>query len=450
LIYAHEFAWDLDHDPVWARLGKVYEWYGAADRLGATHGRGKVTGQPPEATHCNNIGAEHRKAIYPLFKRWFDLTEPVQEARIRRGAAELACLTPEWIREVKPRTVASLATQIADRQAAEAHQRLAGLSAAERRQALAATWDRLLGGVHSTGPTHVESAGKEMLENITVERLTLTVERAIRVPLLLLVPQGKEGARPPVVVAVSQDGKDRFLRDRAGAIAGLLQGGVAVCLPDVRGTGETRPGDGRGRMSTATSLSASEQMLGGTLLGARVRDLLAVLAMIEKRHDLDGRRLIVWGENFAPVNANDRDPAAPLDAPDLPTQAEPLGPLLALFGGLFNERVGFLVARGGLLDYHHVIQDSFCYVPHDAMVPGALTAGDLTPVVAALGRQTVRLEGPVDGQNRRVPEKHLTLWTARALADQVKTTDGPALTAAPLIEGEAALVARILRRPNDR
>ena len=39
----------------------------------------------------------------------------------------------------------------------------------------------------------------------------------------------------------------------------------------MRGTGETRPSDGRTRRSSATSLSSTELMLGGTLVGGRLR-----------------------------------------------------------------------------------------------------------------------------------------------------------------------------------
>ena len=82
-----------------------------------------------------------------------------------------------------------------------------------------------------------------------------------------------------------------------------LIGGVAVCLPDVRGTGETSPGGARDRQTEATSLSATELMLGGTLLGARLRDLRAVLAYLRTRADVDFARVALWGDSFAPVNS---------------------------------------------------------------------------------------------------------------------------------------------------
>jgi hypothetical protein len=40
LLYAHEFAWDRERDPVWPRLQKVFAWYEASDRLDAANGRG--------------------------------------------------------------------------------------------------------------------------------------------------------------------------------------------------------------------------------------------------------------------------------------------------------------------------------------------------------------------------------------------------------------------------
>jgi hypothetical protein len=58
---------------VWQRLQKVYALYGQPSRLAATAGRGTVSGKPPESTHCNNIGPEHRRGIYPALAHWFGI-----------------------------------------------------------------------------------------------------------------------------------------------------------------------------------------------------------------------------------------------------------------------------------------------------------------------------------------------------------------------------------------
>ena len=72
-----------------------------------------------------------------------------------------------------------------------------------------------------------------------------------------------------MVVVVSEGGKERSLEQRGNEIETFLKTGFAVCLADVRGTGETAPDTRRGPSSAEVSLSATELMLGDTLLGAR-------------------------------------------------------------------------------------------------------------------------------------------------------------------------------------
>jgi dienelactone hydrolase len=404
LIYAHEFSWDRERDPVWRRLERIYRFYDAPDRLAAVNGRGLLSGRPPEATHCNNIGPEHRRGIYPALARWFNMPVPASEDPQRRPAQDLTCLPPGEV----PRPVHELAAELGAERAAAARQRLAGVTPQARRRQLRRNWSRLLGAVDPGADPRATVHDTQSLGDVTVQRIALEVEPGIVVPLLVLTPERKPGTRLPVVLAVAQHGKQAFLKDRSSALAALLQGGAAVCLPDLRGTGETRAaGDTRGRSSAGTSLSASELMLGETLLGARLRDLRVVLRYLRGRPELDAARVALWGDSFAPANPDDRNLAVPLDADRLPDQAEPLGALLALFGALFEDGVQAVYAHGGLSGYDALLHSPFCYVPHDAVVPGALTAGDLCDVAAALAPRPLRLAGLIDGQNRRVPADRL-------------------------------------------
>ncbi|HTU16936.1 MAG TPA: dienelactone hydrolase family protein [Gemmataceae bacterium] len=402
LIYAHEFAWDRERDPVWPRLQKIFGWYNAADHLAATFGKGSVKGRPPESSHCNNIGPLHRSKIYPLLQRWFDMPIP-QEYSKRRTPDELLCLTPEAIKAFHPRPMYELAAEIGARRAAEARHRLAGLSPEEQRKQLRQSWVRLLGDVEPKVDPKVREPKTRTLGGLTVERLALEVESDIVVPLVLLTPPSKRGKRPPVVLGLAQGGKQGFLKHRAEAIAELLAGGAAVCLLDVRGTGETQPtGDSRRHTGSSTALSATEALLGQTLLGSRLRDVRSALRYLRGRGDLDARHLALWGDSFAPVNPKDRNLAVPLEVDPFPNVAEPLGGLLALFGALFEDDVRAVHVRGGLASYDSLLHSPFCYVPHDALVPGALTAGDLSDVAAALAPRPLRLQGLVDGLNHEV------------------------------------------------
>jgi cephalosporin-C deacetylase-like acetyl esterase len=426
LIYAHEFAWDRERDPVWARLEQIYGFYHARDHLAAVYGRGAVTGKPPDATHCNNIGPEHIRQIYPILNRWFNIPVPEQRALKRHSAEELTCLTPAVATELKPRPFHEIVAALGGESAATARKRYTELVPAARRQQLRRDWARLLGDVDPKADPKIVKEDRLRVAAVMIERLALEVEPGIVVPCLLFVPERKAGARLAVVVAFAQHGKQAFLKDRSVALAEMLDAGTAVCLPDLRGTGETGPpASARGRTSASTSQSATELMLGQTLLGARLRDLRSVLRYLRGRTELDPRRVALWGDSFAPANPRESNLAVPLDADRLPEQAEPLGGLLALFGALFEDDIHAVYARGSLVSYHSVLETPFCYVPHDCIIPGALTAGDLCDVAATLSPRPVKLEGLVDGLNREVSvdELKLTFEPARKVYQSANAED---------------------------
>lgn len=407
LIYAHEFAWDREHDPVWTRLQKVYAWYGVPDFLDSTHGRGSVSGKPPEATHCNNIGAEHRKQIHAAFERWFGIPVPDPEFRDRRDKSQLLVLGGDKAASIEMRPVHQLAGEIAAQRGAVARSRQS-TSFENARDRLREEWAKLLGDVQPKSEAKVASRDAKVESGVNIERIVLEVEPGIVVPLVLLMPQIAASGRVPVVIGVSQEGKQRLLSERSKLVANVVAGGMAVCLPDVRGTGETRLSDGgRGRQTSATSISSSELMLGQTLVGSRLRDLRSVLDFLCNRKELDPDHVAVWGDSLAPPNAAESKLMVPLDAESLPEQSEPLGGLLALFAALYDDRVSAVYAHAGLVGYQAVLENQFCWLPHDVIVPGALTAGDLNDVAAALAPRALWLAGPVDGGNRKVLAERL-------------------------------------------
>src|SRR5262249_10968592 len=152
----------------------------------------------------------------------------------------------------------------------------------------------------------------------------------------------------------------------------------------------------------STDLSAEEWILGQTLVGSRLRDVRSVLRYLRGRGDLDAGRTALWGDSFAPVNAPDADLAVPLDADPFPHIGEPLGGLLALFGALYENDVRAVYIRGGLSGYWSYLQSPFGYLPHDAIIPGALTQGDLCDVATGLAPRPLRMEHMIDGRNREV------------------------------------------------
>lgn len=400
LIYAHEFTWDRERDPVWKRLQTIYGWYDASENLGSVHGFGSVRLSSNEASHCNNIGRLHREQIDLLLERWFGIPAPQSYADERHATDELLFTGggPEAWRQTPAHEVMR---RIVQERLVARRAKLADMSPAARRLRLRDLWIEALGDVDPFPVRFVEQEA-DSTEGVRVERLLLGGERDIAVPALLLLP---ESDRPrPVVVAIAHGGKAAFLQHRAQAVSALLSRQIAVCLADVRGTGETSCDGDRGRTSAATSVSSTELMLGQTLVGSQLKDLRSVLEYLRGRPELDADHMAVWGDSYSPAVAHDAPFAVPLGIDAEPPPCEPAGPLLALLCGLFEERLaGVAAARGGLCSFDALLASPYLYVPHDALVPGALTICELSDLAAALAPRRLWIGPLVDGVNRSVP-----------------------------------------------
>jgi hypothetical protein len=243
---------------------------------------------------------------------------------------------------------------------------------------------------------------------IAVEGLAIETEPGITLPVLMLKPAAAAATRLAVVLAIAQSGKEQFLADRGEELMSLLERGVAVCLADLRGVGELAGTQGRG--PRVMGPAATEFMLGTTVLGARLKDARTVLNYLASRPDVDPKRMAVWGESFAATNPEGFEfdqSSMQVPGPFAQMQAEPMGALVALLTGLYDERVASVAARGGLLSFLNVLEDRFCHVPQDVIVPGILDAGDVPDIVAAQTSRAVLLERFVDGRNKAVGNERL-------------------------------------------
>ncbi len=402
LIHAHEFSWDQQRDPVWKRYQKIWgEFYKAPDDLGFAHGKGLLTQRPPEASHCNNIGPFQRRMIHPLLERWFDIkVSETDEYSAPRKSEELICLTEIARQELKPKSLNELMGAVAQERIDAARKRLVGNSPARRRQILRDDWTKLLGSVTPVRPPIVKSQvdDAQPVAGAMIERIVLEVEPGIEILVIVLIP-AKLAGRAPVVIGLAQTGKAAFLKERGGELQRLVQQGAIVVLPDVRGTGESQSRD--------TDISANLQLFGETLLGQRLRDVRSVVAYLRERKDVNLKQLALWGESFTSPSPADADFKVPRGAESWPKEPEPLGGLLALLGALFEDDVRAVFVAGGLVDYHGVLTHFAVLIPHSAVIPGALTAGDLCDLAGGLAPRPLRLEALVDHLNRPVSAAEL-------------------------------------------
>jgi dienelactone hydrolase len=171
LVYAHEFAWDQTHDPVWKRLQKVYELYGAADRLAAAHGSGTLFGKP-EGTGCGNIGLVHRRAMYPPLRRWLRLPE-----------AEIVARGPDRPQpSTHPAEKGSVHGYASERGRSLVKGQEIALQEHTTRtalQLLRGQWARRLGIDGRMPESKAILHGKQRLADVTVERLVVETEPGI-------------------------------------------------------------------------------------------------------------------------------------------------------------------------------------------------------------------------------------------------------------------------------
>ena len=416
-VYSYELGWNVEDLPAWSRYQKVFSLYGAIDNLADAHGFGPFPG-PGEAW---NIGPAQRRSLYPTLERWFGIPIPFTDGLSqenlaprpevdRRPVDELAVLTPTVAAEIHNRSVHELAREAGKTQVASARDELAKLSTGERLKWLQTHWAVKLGDIEPNLQPQGNIEWTKPAPESRVTAVALTVEPGVMVPMLLLEPTLLATKRLPVVVGVAEGGKDLFLAQRSSEIEMLLKGGVAVCLADLRGTGETSA-DSRRDPDSAESLSSNAILtLGNTLVGLRLKDLRTVVAYLRSRPEIDAARMGLWGDSLAPANP----PSLILNevpqwqiGPEIEEQAEPLGGLMALLGALYEPNIHAVLVNRGLVSFTSLLDDAFSYVPQDVIVPGVLEVGDLADVASALAPRSLRLSGLVDGLDRLVPEEVL-------------------------------------------
>jgi hypothetical protein len=377
--------------------------------------------------------------IHPLFEKWFGIK--AVEYHAPRPGDELRCLTEAAVKEIKPKGLNEVMAEMGKARVERARAQLAGKSAEERRKILRDEWGKLLGPIAPARKAVVKSnaTDAETVAGVQVERLVLEVEPGIVVPVLILTP-AKRGKQAPVVVGLAQGGKAGFLKERPRELRKLLDAGVTVVLPDLRGAGETQSGTSRGKDSSGADQSVHVQLFGETLLGQRLRDLRSVLAYLRTRPDLDAKRLALWGDSFAPTNSDKTKFKVPHGVDGEPTPSEPLGGLLGLLGALYEDDVRAVFISGGLTDYQSVLTHFAVLTPHDACVPGALRAGDLCDLAGTLAPRPLHLGSMVDHLNRPVSVdalKKMYAPTIQGYVEQPKALtfgDGSPSAAAWLLE----------------
>jgi dienelactone hydrolase len=390
LIHAHEFSWDRERDPVWKRYQRIWGFYDAANGLAFTHGFGTIQNTAAPASHCNNIGAAHRREIHNAFRRWFAIdVKPEDEYSKRRSREELTCLTAAAREAFQPQPLHAILAKRADEQLAAVRAAREHLAPAECRKQTRESWTRLLGDTEPPASVKVRENSRqvEALGPITATRELLETGPGIVTSVLTLSRSEFDGRKErwrPVIFGVASDGMAAVLKRRKRDLAAALKTEHLIVLVDVRGIGATSPGSDRGQQSAATAHSATALMLGPPLLAGQLHDFRAAWRHVQSREDVKpGAAIIAGGSGVTPLAAG-APFAYPRRIDDRPRECEPTGALLALLLALFEDGAQAVNSRLGLVSFCSILDSPFVQVPHEAIVPGVLLAGDIPDLVAAL------------------------------------------------------------------
>ena len=216
-----------------------------------------------------------------------------------------------------------------------------------------------------TGVPRVETKGEFAAQGVRVEKLELEVEPGLRIPALLYLPSGA-GRKPGVLFASSTGKASAGLGESALALAGK---GNVVLAVDPRGMGEAAPPAQKGGYSSLYQLSARGWLLGESLAGMQVNDLLSAFRYFRGRPEVDSERISLRGQGAA-------------------------GPLV-LFAAALDSRVAAVVTERSIRSYDQLVNAEVYQGIENLIVPGLLERIDLPEVESLIGPKKVKILEPV-------------------------------------------------------
>ncbi len=328
------------------KLRRMYEILGAADRIGWR-----------ETPLGHSLSYELRMEIYRWFGRWLQGdARPVGEeppVEVERDETLWAAESGNVVRSFGGLTPYQLAREAAARIATP--QRPGGI-------------ESLLGVVRPAAGLGAAVLGRSPSRHCDVEAIEVRTAEQVWAPAWLFVPKRPDRARP-LIVALEPAGRNpRSLED--GLWQQLAGEGFLICAPDVRGSGDLTPEFPRGAAGHGRSHQEEENyawaslMLGQSLVGQRVTDLLAVAAAMRAHPAAEGRRLVVAASGKMTVPA--------------------------LFAGALEPSIAALYLAGGLASFRSLLEAEDYAHPLANFVPGILGVTDLPQLAASMAPRRVR------------------------------------------------------------
>jgi hypothetical protein len=195
------------------------------------------------------------------------------------------------------------------------------------------------------------------------EEITLQTEPGITVPALVLVPE-TGAVRKPAIIQVDSAGKTAAMDD----LVALVKTGHIVLSPELRGWGESRAPDKSWIYPNGYQTAMRALLVGKTMAGMEVYDLLSSLDYLVSRNDVDPAQVSVIGKGN--------------------------GGVVALYAAAVDHRIRKVACEGSVLSFLQVAESRFHENLADIIVPGVLKDFDLPDVGAAIAPGTLWIVSP--------------------------------------------------------
>ena len=340
---------------------RIYDLLGAGDKL-----------RMVEADDGHGFTKPRRVAAYGWFSEWLRGTpdsEPEPEIKIA-SEDELYCTpTGQVATSLGGETVSTL-----NRARADLLRRPGKITAEAVSQ--------VIGFQRPRSEPVVRSFGSIDRPRYTIEKLVYESEPGISVPAVLFAP--KQAGRKPAVIFVDGRGKSAARRE----LESLVESGVVVLAPDLRGLGETRavadsPSDWTRLLGDYDS-AMTAMLTGSSLVGMRALDVLRGVDILAARSDVDPVRISSVGRGSAAV--------------------------ALLHAAVLDQRIKRVALDGMLASYDMVVRRALNRGVFEQVVPGVLKSYDLPDLIAALSPRTAMIADAID-----------PMGTPLTLADAKKT-----------------------------
>ena len=373
-----------------AEVKRVYDILGAAERADLV-----------EAEGTHGYSQPLREAACQWFHQWFGdpMADAAEAATAPETPEDLWCTPDGQANSLGSRTVFCFTRDRAATLPPPMPELRSRGDAEQWQQELRTRLGELLHCPASSGAPPIEQHGAFFRGKCGIERLAFQSERGITIPALLFVPEA-EGQWPGIVY-VHEDGKE-IEAGPLGTAQMLASEGNVVLAIDVRGVGETRSLD---NISPNYRLMGVEGyhfyqygMLGHSLVGRRVHDVLRAMAVVAERPEVLEGQVSLVGQG--------------------------MGGLLALFASALDERAVTTVCSQSPVSYGAVARHEYHGWHPRWFVPGILEVCDLAEVAACVAPRRLAVAGPVDHMRRRLTqaEAEAALEPTRAVYELFEAT----------------------------